>query len=207
METRREEIDLLTQAVAGNAIALQALLHLHRAKLLAYIKRRFPTELASVIDPEDVLQDACVEAFRHIGRLTLTSYEAFGRWLLAVARHRMVMLVRAAKSQKRGGKLTRLVDDDRCESGIIPLLEGLAMYLRTPSQSAIAHEMAAEVQRSIRELPEHYRQAIELHHLKGLTVQDAALAMEKTEGAFHQIRRRALEQLRDTMRSKSSVYI
>jgi RNA polymerase sigma factor (sigma-70 family) len=87
------------------------------------------------------------------------------------------------------------------------LLESLARYLRTPSQSAAAHEMAVSVQRSISELPKHYRQAIQLHHLDGLSPREAALAMNKTEGAFHQIRRRALEQLRSSMRSKSSVYI
>ena len=206
--THSEQEALLGQAVAGDAIALQTLLHLHRLRLLGYIDRRLPSELMSVIDPEDILQDVCVEAFRHIGRLTLDSHEAFGRWLLTVARHRMAMLLRAVKSQKRGGAFRLLAPaNEKNEGGVTALLESLALYLRTPSQSAAAHEMAVAVQRSISDLPKHYRQAIQLHHLDGLPPREAAAAMHKTEGAFHQIRRRALEQLRSSMRSKSSVYI
>ena len=206
--TQREQEALLRQAVTGDAIALQTLLHLHRVRLLRYIDRRLPSELISLIDAEDILQDVCVEAFRHLGRLTLDDCEAFGRWLLTVARNRMAMLLRAVKSQKRGGAFRRLVpSDEENEGGTMALLESLARYLRTPSQSAAAHEMAVSVQRSISELPKHYRQAIQLHHLDGLSPREAALAMNNTEGAFHQIRRRALEQLRSSMRSKSSVYI
>jgi RNA polymerase sigma factor (sigma-70 family) len=206
--TQKEQEGLLRQATAGDAIALQTLLHFHRVRLLRYIDRRLPSELASVIDAEDILQDVCVEAFRHLGQLTLDNCEAFGRWLLTVARHRMGMLLRAVKSQKRGGAFRRMAPSgEENEGGVLALLESLALYLRTPSQSAAAHEMAVAVQRSISDLPQHYRQAIQLHHLDGLSPREAALAMHRTEGAFHQIRRRALEQLRSSMRSKSSVYI
>src|SRR5579862_9231177 len=104
----KERKALLRAVAEGDAIALQALLHVHRLKLKSYIHRHLPNALVPLIDPEDVVQDVCIEAFRYTGQLKINDDEAFERWLLTVARNRMTMLLRAAKSQKRGGDFRRL---------------------------------------------------------------------------------------------------
>src|SRR5438105_4618849 len=97
------EHQLVADVVQGDPIALQALLLRYRGRLLAYIKRQMPPSLASLVDPEDVLQDTSIEAFRRMGQFSPQGDDAAIRWLMTIARHHIVYLLRAQHSQKRGG--------------------------------------------------------------------------------------------------------
>src|SRR5258706_10396112 len=167
------EPQLVADVIEGDPIALQALLVRCRLRLLAYIRRQMPTAIASFIEPEDVLQDTCIEAFRRMGQFTSQGDDAPMRWLMTIARHRIVDLVRAQSAAKRGGGATvhRDRDDD---TGVVSLLEKLAIYHRTPSKSAAAPELAFALERSIDRLPPDYRQAICLRHVDGLAGQEAS---------------------------------
>jgi RNA polymerase sigma factor (sigma-70 family) len=132
------------------------------------------------------------------------SEDAPMRWLMTIARHHIVDLLRAQNSLKRGaGAMPARNDDD---SGVISLLETLAVYHRTPSKSAAAHELAIALERSIDRLPAAYRQAISLRHVDGLPAKQAAARMNRTEGAFHLLCNRGLKMLRVEMRSES-IYV
>lgn len=194
--------DLIQDALAGDAIAMQALLHSNRARLLEYVQRHLPQQVRSFLEPEDVLQDTFIEAIRRLKEFSPTSTEHVTRWLMTIARHKMIDLYRAHQAAKRGG--ARKVDaEQQSDGGVIALLETLAIYHRTPSRSAAAHELAAALDRSINRLPPDYRQAIRLRHVEGIAAKDAASRMNRTEGAFHLLCNRGLKQLRATMRSES----
>jgi RNA polymerase sigma-70 factor (ECF subfamily) len=205
MKTTFVNEDLADEALSGNLIALHAILHLVQPRLVEYCRRHLPPTLRSVIEPEDIVQDVCVEAFRRLGEFTPDGEaDAMYRWLVTIARHRMIDQLRAQKAAKRGGS-RRQISSGACDddSGILALLGSLAVHYRTPSRSAAAHELAIALDQSIDGLPPDYRQAIRLRHIEGLAAKDAAARMNRTEGAFHLLCNRGLKQLRLTLRSRS----
>jgi RNA polymerase sigma-70 factor (ECF subfamily) len=194
---------------------LQALLYRHRGRLLEYIQRHLPPVLVPLFTPEDVFQDVCIEAFRGIGQFVADGDASACAWLLTIARHRMIDLLRGHNARKRGSglvganpnRILRLqgasADDGQVYDGMVALLETLAVYRRTPSKSAAAHELAAALERSIDRLPPDYRQAIRLRHVEGMASKQAAARMKRSEGAFQLLCNRGLKQLRVEMRSES----
>ena len=61
------ELVLTRKAVDGDSAALTVLLTLARDRLHAHVARRIPADLRGTIDADDVLQEALVEAYGHIG--------------------------------------------------------------------------------------------------------------------------------------------
>src|SRR5215213_8537709 len=72
-------------------------------KVLAYLEKHLPQELRSTIEPADVLQDTYFEAFRRLAEFRPEGPEAVYRWLVTIARNRVIDLVRMKRALKRGG--------------------------------------------------------------------------------------------------------
>jgi RNA polymerase sigma-70 factor (ECF subfamily) len=198
--------ELLEEARSGDSIAMLALLHGYRRRLLDYINRHLPPAVAREVDPEDVMQDTCMEACRRIKEFSPRGEDSMLRWLMTMARHHMIDLLRTQTRQKRGGGRWARIERTDDDSGVQALLESLAVYRRTPSQSAAAHELTIALERTIDTLPDDCRQAIRLRHLEGVSAKDAASRMNRTEGAFHSLCHRGLVQLKEGLRSRS-IYV
>jgi len=129
--------EMIRRAVAGDAFAVHSLLLAHRPRLLEYVLRQMPHKLRSIYDAEDVVQDVCVDACRRMSDFKPGGQDAVARWLMTIARHRIIDVLRARHAAKRGGG--RAAADDH--AGLVTLVETLAVYRRTPSRSAAAHEL------------------------------------------------------------------
>jgi RNA polymerase sigma-70 factor, ECF subfamily len=203
--TDETEEQLVQRAAAGETAALELFLLQHRRGLLRYLERRIPPELRRLLEPQDVLQDVYFEVFRNIGSFKSNEPGMAVRWLLRIARNRVIDLVRMQQAEKRGsGRAMGLEgevgnDDD----SMIALLQNLAIHERTPSQSAVVHELTATLGRCIGRLPEDYRMAIRSRYLEGLDVAQTAQRMGRTPGAVMMLCNRALKALRLELRSFS----
>jgi RNA polymerase sigma-70 factor (ECF subfamily) len=172
---------------------LQQMLHHYADRLEAYVKHKLPSDMRSFVDPRDALQDIFFEAFRRLDEFEPRVEDAAYRWLLTISRHRVLMLIRAHRAVKRGGLMRqRGIDLSEVES----MLEELAVYSRTPSQSAIYHEVAAVVQKSLASLKPLFREAIQLRYITGLSAEQSAERMGKTQAAVVMLCRRGLKSLK-----------
>src|SRR4051812_33530879 len=118
------------------AADFQAMVHPHIGRLLAYLERHIPARLQSLIDPQDVAQDALFEAARSLGRVTPAGPDAVWRWIVTIARHRLINVIHAQDAAKRGGgRLADLSADEAPHGPVIGILHELAAHARTPSQS------------------------------------------------------------------------
>lgn len=185
----------VAQAVAGHAAALEALLRHHRHELESYLQRHWPAKLRVQIDPQDLFQDVCFEAFRRVRAFDLTEADAFGRWLLTIARHRLIDTARALRTAKRGGDRRQIHPTEPTDS-TSDLLVSLRAYLRTPSDSALSHEMARIVRDSLTSLPTDQRQTLQMRFLEEVPVAQIARSMHRSEGAVHMLCDRSLKTLR-----------
>jgi len=191
-----DDADLVMRASAGEPLALNRLLLLHYGPLAARIEKRIPRQLRSAIATEDVLQEVFAEAFGSMAAFRPEGPDAFYRWLVTIADHRLLDAIRAQKAAKRGGGR---VAANLAQSSIAPLVNLVAISERTPSVSAMGHEAAAGVQVGLAGLRADYREALTLRYLQGLSVAEAAARMGRTESAMHKLCSRALQSLRESM--------
>ena len=184
---------------SGDLQGLQAILHAHSDRLLAYLTRHMSNDLRGFVEPQDVLQDTFFEAFRRSHEFQMQGADSVFRWLVTIARHRIVAIVRMQRSLKRGG---RVAEKDGFAS-VVGFLEELAVYQRTPSQSAMSHELVSAIQQAINALEPHYCRAIQLRYIEGLTVQDTADRMGRTCGSILMLCNRGLAALKVQLQAAS----
>jgi len=197
METNEET--LITDAAGGSSAALQRLFYLYHKRLLSYVTKHMPEELQQQAEPQDVLQDTFFEVTRRITDFKQDGDQAFFRWIATIARNRIIDLSRMARSLKRGGGRGQINDEET----LVQLLEQLAVYSRTPSRSAAAHEFMASFESSLARLSELHQQAIRLRYIDGLSADQAAEKMRRSKGAFHMLCNRGLKALRIELQSAS----
>ncbi len=73
----------------------------------------------------------------------------------------------------------------------------------SPSRKAIRTEEALRIVRALSCLPMAQREAIELHHLQGLPLEEISVQMKRTKGAIAALIFRGTKQLRALLTSKS----
>ena len=195
MDVRSADLESRKPALAP--AVLQGILQENAPRLLAYLDRHMPPGLRRLVEPQDVLQDVFFEAFVRIHEFQPHGDDAHHRWLVTIARHKILNLLRAQRAVKRGGRLQSANDSSR----IIDMLEQLAVYTRTPSQSAISHEVAKAVQQSLNSLKPQYRQVLQCRYFDGLSIQQTSAFLHKTEGAVTMLCSRALNELKDLILS------
>lgn len=198
------QIELLRRASAGDVAALEVLLLQYRQELLQYISRKMPEDLRRTIEPQDVLQDVYFEVFRSMTAFKADTPGMALRWMLRIARNRVVDLVRLNRSAKRGGgRLADLAGDDT-EAGVMQILQELSVYERTPSRSAAAHELLSAVQQCMNRLPHDYREVLRFRFLEGMEVEEIARKMNRTTPAVAMLCTRGLKALRMELKSYSA---
>jgi len=192
--------DLLRRAIGGDRSAMATVLEAHQAALLKYIHRHLPPELCGVMEPGDVLQDVYYDACRQFPGFQDVGENALYRWLLTIARRRMIDHLRRQRARPQN----RILAGD--ESAVAHLLEELVTYRRTPSRSARSHEFMAALERAIERLPESYRQAITLRYIDRLDSAGIAVRMNRTPQAVYLLCCRGLKAIREDLQS-ASMYV
>jgi RNA polymerase sigma-70 factor, ECF subfamily len=196
------EAELIHLAVAGDSAALERLLHLYHVRLLSFIRRRFPRTLNGMLEPHDILQDTWLRAACGISEFQPANDQSFHGWLTTIAKNLMADHVRYRLASKRAGQQIAVWQEDS-RSGIMPLLEELAIYQRTPSRSAINHELIASLENAISRLPEDQATGIRMRYLERRPIKEVAHEMKRTEGSVLMLCNRGLKSLQLLMKSVS----
>jgi RNA polymerase sigma-70 factor, ECF subfamily len=197
-----DESTLISNAIEGDSASLEILLYRHRKRLLAYLQSNLPDELRSSLEPLDILQDTWLRAIRAIGDFRPEGSDPMYPWLVTIAQRLMSDQLKSIRRVKRKGLRTLLEGTDG-DGSIVRLLEELAVYRRTPSKSAVSHELMAALDGAIKRLPDDQARAVQLRHLKGLDIKEIAKRMRRTPGSVSMLCHRALRSLRREMRSVS----
>ncbi len=198
------EASLIALAVSGDGPALEALLLANHHRLEERMRKRISSAYAGRIGVEDVLQETYTAAFRSIGSFTPDSSDAFYRWLVSLAEHRLQDMIKGLNAAKRGGgrKVLQQGVDPQADS-VVHLLELAAAHVHTPSRSAAGHEAVEAVRSAFGQLSPDYEQALRMRYLEGLPVKDIAVRMERTERAVHMLCNRGLKQMQSILGHES----
>jgi RNA polymerase sigma factor (sigma-70 family) len=115
-------------------------------------------------DAEDVVQDACLRAFRGIGGFTGTNARA---WVLTIVRH-------TAYTWLGKNRPAALVMTDDLEAAERKQGGGACEPPQTPETALIAKADAARLETAIAELPVPFRETLVLRDVQGLDYREIA---------------------------------
>lgn len=194
-----EPRDDLAAARGGDSDALVRLLERATPAVKRAVSADLPRRWGHLLSVEDVLQQACVDAFRDVASFEGTDQRAFSAWLTRIAKRNLLDAVRMLEAEKRGGgRLVRAPRDH--ETASIELLAHLTQQT-SPSRAATREELAAALQAALAELPDDYRGVISAFDLAGRDMSEVADELGRSRGAAYMIRARALRLLRERLGS------
>lgn len=196
---------LLQQAVEGDVAALRTLLERFGGEVRQRIGGRIESRWRAVLDLDDVMQVAYLEAFLHIEQLTARDAASFLAWLTRIAENGLRDAVRGLSRQKRPDPARRVIESSTADS-YAGLLDCLGVTTTTPSGEAVRRDAAGALEIAIERLPEDYQTAVRLYDLEGRPVSEVAAAMERSVGAVHMLRGRAHDQLRRHLGNMSQFF-
>ncbi len=160
-DSERQLRDLLVQGLGGDAPAYHGFLKALSAHLRAYFRKRL---FQRPDDVEDLVQETLLAV--HNQRHTYQADQPLTAWVHAIARYKLVDLLRARKSSEA---LTEPLDDE------------LEVFAASDTDAADARR---DLDKLLAELPEHHRLPIMHIKLEGLSVAEAAQRTGMSESAI-----------------------
>src|SRR5262245_61760037 len=152
---------LLQRAVEGDPSALRILLERFGGDVRRRIAGRIEKRWQALLDQDDVMQVAYLEAFLHIDQLTARDSASFVAWLTRIAENVLRDAVRGLSRQKRPDPARRVLAGSSADSRD-ELLQSLGVTTTTASNQAARKDAAAYLEAAIQRLPDDYRSVVRL---------------------------------------------
>jgi RNA polymerase sigma-70 factor (ECF subfamily) len=195
--------DLLTQAAAGDPMSWAELMKRYRLRLRRMVSFRMDPRLQGRVDPSDVVQDVCLEAWQHLGSYVKQPDTAFFLWLRAVAGHTLLDLHR----HHLGAQMRDARREVSLYQGSMPgatsaaLAAQLLGHLTRPSEAAVRAERKVQLQTALNAMDPIDREVLALRHFEQLNVSEAAAVLGIKEKAAGMRYVRALRRLKEILTS------
>jgi RNA polymerase sigma-70 factor (ECF subfamily) len=184
---KAEYATLVRAAAAGDRAAMERLLM--RAQEVAF---RFSLlACGHPEDAEDVMQDALLKTYQHVGRIA--DPDAFRTWLYTTVRNACLM-----KRRRRAGEPVRFesIEQGSPAGGRDEAPIDVADHARGVEQQLIDDWADARLRRALSVLPPAYRVIILLREMEGLPTKEVAAITGYSEANVKQRLRRARLMLR-----------
>ena len=179
---------LVARAQDGDRSAFDELVEHSRDKLLRWILSCMSPQLRSKVEPEDILQETLVWAYRSIGRLEWRGEKAMEHWLFSIAKHAALK-----ETSRHARKREHFLECD--PPGDEP----------SPSRVMRRGERFDRFESALRSLNPDQRHVVELARLQGMPIKEIAKRMERTPDAVSQLLCRALKNLKDALGDTESL--
>jgi RNA polymerase sigma-70 factor (ECF subfamily) len=142
-----------------------------------------------------VVQQTLLEAYRKRDQFRGHSEGEWLAWLRQGLAHNLADAVRGFAQAKRDAARERSLPE-ALQASSARLEAFLAAEQSSPSQQAERHEQAVRLAQALAELPEAYREALELHYCQGWPLAEIARHLGKSTAAVAGLLKRGLKQLR-----------
>lgn len=176
-------LSLLQAARGGDNHALGELLSHVERRLKAYARSRLGPRMKEQLRTSDVLQNAYVEMLRALPTFAGDSEEDFVAWVTQIIENDI-------RRQQRWFGAAKRTRPERT-SARNALAKVLLDEPPTPSSELIADEELELLDRALQELPDDYREVIELAIRQELSHREVAAHMGRTEAATRMLLSRA----------------
>jgi len=154
--------------------------------------------LAGKVDISGVVQETLLEAHQQQSAWASLGEEEQLAWIRRAFANNLLDQVRKFRAQSRDVS-RELPIDQALEFSASRINDWLAAEQTSPSQHAIRKEQALRLAKALACLPPVQREAIELHHLQGQTLEETGRQMDRTKGAVAALIYRGTRRLRELL--------
>jgi RNA polymerase sigma-70 factor (ECF subfamily) len=189
----------LARIQAGDRHALGELLARHRGRLLKMVQLRLDRRLQGRLDPEDVLQEAFLDAVRRLEQYAADPRMPLFLWLRFLTIQRLQTLHRlhlGVKSRDVGREVS-LVNGSLPAADSRSLAAQLLGRFTTPSRAAIRAEIQLRIQDALNAMDPIDREILALRHFEELTNGETAAVLGIHKAAASNRYVRALRRLKE----------
>ncbi|HEY6565797.1 MAG TPA: sigma-70 family RNA polymerase sigma factor [Pirellulaceae bacterium] len=186
---------LLNAARQGDAAAQGTLMHECRDYLLLIANQDLDQELQAKLGASDFVQQTMLAAHEHFPQFRGGSWEELKGWLRQILRNdlnraRRRFLTAERRSAQREHRLndSQLVQPQLSTDG------------NTPSTDAVLREESLALKNALAQLPDHYRQVIQMRDWENLSFAEIGRRMSLTDEAARKVWRRAIVKLESALR-------
>lgn len=168
--------------------AIEQLLVRHLPGLEAFVRLRMGAAMREKLTAPDLVQSVCREVLEDLSAFEFRGEAPFRHWLYVRAENKLRENHRFQKAAKRdAGREVALPDG----STFLPAYRQMV----SPSQQYEVKEAMRRVEAAFDQLPDDYREAVTLHKLCGLSHQEIAERMGRSEGAVRNLVYRGISRL------------
>ena len=183
-------MELLNRAKSGDQEAFGQLIASRQADLERYIRARMGPTLRGWVEPEDILQETLLRAYRSLETFRWDGESSLRGWLRCLARHATADAARAAARRRPELQIVR----DPTARGV------------PPARRMRRQERFDRLQKTIEGLSGDYQTVIRLARLEGLPLSEVGAAMGRSESAVKNLLWRAMKELRSTFDHTDSMH-
>ena len=170
----------------------------HERRLLLLLAHLAGRAVRARVELADLAQEVFLRALAHPSGLPAQEPGDGPLWgvLAHEARHVVIDVARALRTQKRAGTARALAPSDWSR---VPAARGPG-----PHTEVVTAETAARLTRAFLALPAEHRRVLGLRQFEGLTAEETAARMGRSTVAVHSLYRRALEGWQGTLEKKAT---
>jgi RNA polymerase sigma-70 factor (ECF subfamily) len=176
--------------------------------LWTYLDSKIPRSLRPGLQPDDVLQEVWITAFRRLKTKDAVEVHTFNAWLLSIANQRLLDALRLHRSVKRGGR--ERIQQAAQTSSLLGLFRSMASPQKSPSKVVRDRETIDDLRNVIASLPERERQVVWMRYVEGQSWDSIAEAMQCTvpmiRGLLARGKKRMRNEMQDAARFLSDVH-
>lgn len=211
--TEAEQQRLCEMAAGAGDAALEAFDHLlgaYHGRFLSVAKRRIGSDLAGKIEPEDILQQAYIDAFKNITQFSYAGPDSFYRWVALMIDHKFIDCVRRLRNAKRNiareSRGNRLGAQGSAPSRHEAMLEQLFRTQLSVGGAMQRQDAVMALMACIAKLPEDYRNVVQNLYLDEEPMKVVAERLGKSEDAVRRTAGRAVDRLGECL-GRASRYL
>ena len=188
---------LLLRLDAGDRSAFDRLFAMHRSDLRRAVDLRLDPALRGRVDASDVVQEAHMDALNRLDDYLRRRPMPFRLWLWKTAHERLLKIRRqhAATLKRAMGREQPLPDHSSLQLARHIWAEGTGA-----SGPAVRRELADQVRRALKRLPEIDREILLMRVLEGMPYEDVARILEIDPAAARKRYGRALTRMCKSLR-------
>ena len=192
---------LVALAKGGDDAALNRLCEVYGERVRWIVRLRMGKELRSKLESMDVVQDVLVAALKDLGDFTYRDDGDFLRWLSRIAENRLRDNVDRLHARKRDIRREVRPDKHGSSSGAGSLGVRGPVEVTTPSMVMSRREELNELAKAMDELKPEYKEVIVLTKIEGLSYQEIAGRLGKSDEAVRKLVSRGMSVLTSVFES------
>ena len=175
------DADIVRRVRAGDSALFEVLMRRHNQRVYRVARAVLKDET----DVEDVMQQAYINAFTHLGQFEDRSQ--FSTWLTRIVLHEAFSRRRSAQRSELRGAVEPHLDDDRGD-----FMDRFESPAANPERQAYSQELTRVLEAAVDTLPETYRTVFMLRDIEGLSTNETGeglgLGPEAVKTRLHRAR-------------------